>query len=236
MKLTVGKKTNKDLAMWFGLKENSFRSHKAEKLEELKKFANYYEEKGKVIITEVFIEEYSKNASENYQLICNNLDEVWSKDGLDSCSNVANKMYKELKNEIEIKPSTVYKYAIWSRNELYGKPFQEPGTLGSCIYLWCKKIENEDGVSYQMLTAEEEKIKKELIRKYFGDTTEKQIIVKGMVETGEIKKEEAWEVLESFTGMDNNSAFLLFLGELQAKIGCQVIKGTLVNRNFISAF
>ena len=65
--------------------------------------------------------------------------------------------------------------------------------------------------------------------KYFGDATEKQILVKGMIESGEIKKEDAWEVLEELTNMRTGN-FMAFLTELQEKIGCQVIRGTFVER------
>jgi polyhydroxyalkanoate synthesis regulator phasin len=82
------------------------------------------------------------------------------------------------------------------------------------------------------LTDEEEEIKQGLIKKYFGDATEKQIFIKGMVEMGEIRKEEAWELLEELTNMKGNN-FMLFLGELQDKIGCQVVRGTLVERKCV---
>ena len=82
---------------------------------------------------------------------------------------------------------------------------------------------------YDFLTPEEEKIKKDLQMKYFGDTTEKQILVKGMVETGEITKEEAWSVLEELTNMKANG-FAGFLSELQDKIGAPIVRGTLVER------
>lgn len=50
-----------------------------------------------------------------------------------------------------------------------------------------------------------------------------------MVEAGEIQKEEAWEVLEELTNMKDN--FMPFLGELQEKLQCQVVRGTLVVRD-----
>jgi len=41
------------------------------------------------------------------------------------------------------------------------------------------------------LTEEEQEIKQKLQTKYFGDATEKQILVKAMVEAGEISREDA---------------------------------------------
>ena len=69
----------------------------------------------------------------------------------------------------------------------------------------------------------------ELLKKYFGDSDEKHAIVQAMVEKGEIKKEEAWEVFNDLTGT-NTDSFMMFLGELQEKLGCQVVRGTLVER------
>jgi NAD(P)H-nitrite reductase large subunit len=67
------------------------------------------------------------------------------------------------------------------------------------------------------------------MKKYFGDATEKQILVQGMVEAGEIKKEEAWDILTQMTNMRGVN-FYTFLKELQETLGCKVIKGTMVNR------
>ena len=54
--------------------------------------------------------------------------------------------------------------------------------------------------------------------------------IQAMVEKGEIRKEEAWEVFNDLTGTTTGS-FMMFLGELQEKLGCQVVRGTLVERN-----
>jgi len=131
---------------------------------------------------------------------------------------------------LTIADTTAYNYTLKSRNDLFGKPFQEAGVLGSCQYVWCKQ-DNETGKLY-FLTEEEEKIKGLLIKKYFGDATEKQIIVQGMIEAGEITKEEAWDILTKMTNMKGNN-FLNFLKELQKMIGCRVIRGTLVQRSLI---
>ena len=51
-----------------------------------------------------------------------------------------------------------------------------------------------------------------------------------MVEAGEITKEDAWDVLEEMTNMRTGN-FMMFLKELQAELGCQVVKGTYIERN-----
>lgn len=230
MQLKLGIMTNKELAEWFGIGADSFRNYRKKKLEELKNFAEFEELRGKVNITKIIIPTYMKLRSKAYQRIKDEVDKEWSEDGLDSCSRVSLKIEEKLKNELTIAPSTIYDYTRQSRNELYGIPFQERGSIGSCVYLWCKKQGDGINTEYSLLTPEEEELKQTLIKKYFGDATEKQIIVKGMVEMGEIRREEAWSVLEELTGMNNNN-FIMFLSELQAKIGCQIVRGTLVDRD-----
>lgn len=230
MQLRLGIMTNKELAEWFGIGANSFTNHRKKKLEELRNFAEFEELRGKVNITKIIMPIYTKLGSKAYQRIKDEVDKEWSEDGLDSCSRVSLKIEEKLKNELTIAPGTIYNYTRQSRNELYGVPFQERGSIGSCVYLWCKKTGEGINTEYALLTPEEEELKQTLIKKYFGDATEKQIIVKGMVEMGEIRKEEAWSVLEELTGMNNNN-FIMFLSELQAKIGCQIVRGTLVDRD-----
>lgn len=57
----------------------------------------------------------------------------------------------------------------------YGRPFGAPGTKGDCVYIWCTKDDN--GVPIY-LTEDEERIKKELLKKYFGTADEKSLLVK----------------------------------------------------------
>lgn len=230
MELKLGKMTNKELAEWFGITESSFKNVKNKgKLDELKLFANFYEEKGKVVITEIFEPVYNKQQGKTLQQVIGKIDEVWSEDGLDSCSRVGTQICDLLCKEGLIrKESTIIEYTRQGRNELYGKPFVSSGRLGKCIYIWCKR--NPETGDYALLNEEEQMIKQQLQTKYFGDATEKQILVKGMVESGEISKEEAWDVLEEMTNMRTGN-FMAFLREIQKALGCQVIRGTLVERN-----
>lgn len=223
--LIVGKVANKDLAEWFGINPNTFNHSKEDKLNELKNFAEFHMEGKKVVIDKIINPVYTKQGSKAYQMIKDKVDDFWSDNGLDSCKRVSNQIVKFYGNELQVGDSTAYNYTRKGRNELYGKPFQEGGSLGSCIYTWCKK----DGDMLIPFTDEEQAIKENLTKKYFGDASEKQIIVAGMVESGEINKEEAWDVLTELTNM-KGSNFLSFLCELQEKLGCQVIRGTLVEK------
>ena len=230
IKLTTGKKTNKELAAWFDITPNSFSRNKEIKLEELKKFAKYHMAGTKVVIDEVLNPYYSKQGSKAFEMIKSKIDETWSKDGLDSCSRVGLALEKQI--PLNLTSKTVYQYTIESRNELYGHPNKERGSIGSCISLLCKKEGEGDKAKYYKFTPQEERIKDELIKKYYGNTTEKQALVKSMIDTGEITKEEGWDVLESLTNnVFTNEAFMSFLQELQELLGCKIVRGTLVIRD-----
>lgn len=232
IELTVGKKTGKELAEWFGTTVGNFRNTKAKKLEELKLFAEFYEERGKVVITKVIEPVYQKGMASVKRKVIEKIDEVWSPNGLDSCQRVGEKilaLLQEEDNTFNRAAGTIVKYTRDGRNELYGLPFQGGGKIGNCVYIWCKR----DPISgeYSLLTSEEQEIKQKIQTKYFGDATEKQILVKGMVEAGEITKEQAWNVLEEMTNMNKKENFMGFLREIQAALHCQIIRGTLVERD-----
>lgn len=226
MELKEGKISNKDLAEWFGVSSTTFNHAKEKKLEELKYFAHFHLEGKKVIIDKVLNPIYSKQGSKAYQMVKDKVDEFWSPTGLDSCKRVSNQIVEYYGEQLKVADATAYDYTRKGRNELYGVPFESAGTLGTCIYTWCKK----DGDELVPLSDEEQELKEFLIKKYFGDATEKQILVAGMVETGEITQEEAWGVLTELTQM-KGGRFMTFLSELQEKLGCQIVRGTLVQRN-----
>lgn len=226
MILTEGKKTNKELAEWFGITAGTFANTKKQRLEELKDFAEFHMEGIKVVIDKVIISEYTNQAKQNYLKVKNKVNPNWNKNGLDSCTRVAKIIYEQLIKEDEsfkLQNNTVYQYTRRSRNELYGKPFSSGGEIGKCEYIWCKKINN----NYEFLTEEEKNIRDKLIKKYFGDATQKQLLVKQMVQEGELKTEEAFEYLNQITGMTDDK-FLFFLKELEITLGCQIVKGTYV--------
>ena len=50
MELKIGTMTNIELAEWFGISLSTFKNGKKKKLEELKLFADFCEEKGKINI------------------------------------------------------------------------------------------------------------------------------------------------------------------------------------------
>lgn len=231
--LTVGTFSNKELAQWFGCSAAYFGQVKDRKLEELKAYADFEligNKQKKVKILKVYEPEYHKKGSYAYETIKDHFDETWNENGLDSCKRVCYQIMERV--DLGVVEGTAYQYTLKSRNDLFGKPFQEGGKLGNCKYLWCKQEENGE---LRFLTQEQQKVKEDLIKKYFGDASEKQVIVQGMIDAGEISKEQAWDVLTKMTNMKGDN-FMGFLKELQKKLGCRVIRGTFVERKELSAF
>ena len=231
-KLHLGVMKTQELAEWFQISYSTFRKVKKQKLDELKLYCNFNEIYGGVDVIEIYEEEYIKDSKKNYELIKSSFDEEWNADGLDTCSNVAVKIYDKHKNELTIGDNTAYNYVIKARNELYGKPFMSLGELGSCMYIWCRKEYDEQNniVVYTEFTDEEQAIKKELMKKYFSTDVEKEIMVAEMVNHGEITKAEAYDVLCEMKNL-NGGGFMAFKAELEHTLGCKIAKATLLDRN-----
>ena len=233
--LKLGKITSKELADWFGVSYGSFRVYKQQKLEELKLYCAFDEVYGGIMVNEIFDDdnvEYIKDSKKNYDLIKSSFDEEWNASGIDTCSNVAYKIYDKHKNELTIADKTAYNYVLKARNELYGIPNIGLGPLGSCIYLWCRKEYDEanDLVIYTELNDEEQEIKKKLMKKYFSTDVEKEIMVAEMVRMGEITKAEAYDALVEMKNL-NTAGFMAFKKELERAIGCEIVKATFLDRN-----
>ena len=81
--------TNKELAEWFGIKESTFKSNKKKKLEELKKYCQFEEVKGKVCILEIFYDEYQKSFSKSFDTIKEETEKIWVKNKLDTGKRIS---------------------------------------------------------------------------------------------------------------------------------------------------
>lgn len=75
IELKEGKITNKDLAEWFGIKPMTLSKNKEKKLKELEAFAEFYEDKGKIVITKILNPIYTKQASKSKDIIFSAFDE-----------------------------------------------------------------------------------------------------------------------------------------------------------------
>ena len=223
MKLKTGLMNNKELAEWFGIKESTFKSNKKKKLEELKKYCQFEETKGKVYILEIYQEEYQKDFSKSFGIIKEETEKIWIKNKLDTGKRISQEIMVE--NLMDISPATAYTYTLKARNELFGKPFGFEGSIGSCRYLWCKVSGEGVNTKYTPFTEEENKIKKQLFKKYFGDTTEKQLFINEMVSMGELTKEEGYDMLMEISNM-GSEGYMAFKAELEEKIGSKISKVT----------
>lgn len=213
----------------------SFRVKKQEKLEELRLYCDFKEVYGGVFINNIFDYNnviYKKATRKNYEIVKSSFDEEWDKSGIDTCRNVAIKIYNKHKDELTVVRDTAYNYVLQARNELYGKPFEMVGSLGDCIYLWCRKEYDKDTntIVYTEFTEEEQELKKKLMKKYFSTDIEKEVIVAEMVNNGEITKEKAYDVLCEMKNL-NAAGFMAFKADLESQLGCTVAKATLLRKN-----
>ena len=213
--------TNAELAEWFGIKPNSFRNTKTQKLEELKRFAEFEVEKTKVRITKIYKSVYVKKKSADYSIVKEEFTQVYNKSKIDTASNVSKKIYRKRKDDLTIKESTTYEYTKAARNELYGKPFVGCGERGVCRYIWAKQIGEGQ---YERFNEEEQAIYKRLLVKYFRGTDEKTIFVEDMIRRGEITEEEAWGVFSDMMNLDYG--FMNFKIEMEEAIGCPIVRVT----------
>lgn len=227
--------TNNQIAEWFGLKAKKFsnKEQKERKLEQLKIFADYElvgDKTKKIYIKEVYNPIYSKLGSRNQQIINDIYESYWSENGrgLDTCERVGTAIYKDNRTSLTYK-STV-NYVGRSKRKDFGKNYMNAGLKGHSIYAWGKYIQDGEEIKLIPLTKEQEEIKNKLIKKYFGDTTDKQIFVQGMVDNGEISKEQAWDVLDELTNMSYN--FKAFKADFEVAINSAVGRGTYLIPDF----
>ena len=211
--------SNNDLAEWFQIKPGSFRNTKAKKLEELKKYAEYEIQGAKVLITKVIEPKFIKK--KDYSIVREEFTQVYNESKIDTASNVSKKIYNKRKSDLSIKESTTYEYTREARNELYGKPFIGKGKLGTCRYIWVKKL---DEGQYERFNDEEEAMYKKLLVKYFKNSDDKGIFVNEMVKHGEITEEEAWQTYKEITNLE--FSFMNFKAEMEEFVGCTIVRAT----------
>ena len=211
--------SNNDLAEWFQIKPGSFRNTKTKKLEELKKYAEYEIQGAKVLITKVIEPKFIKK--KDYSIVREEFTQVYNESKIDTASNVSKKIYNKRKSDLSIKESTTYEYTREARNELYGKPFVGKGKLGTCRYIWVKKL---DEGKYERFNDEEEAMYKKLLLKYFKNSDDKAMFVKDMIKRGEVTKEEAWDVYDEIANLE--FGFMNFKAEMEEFVGCTIVRAT----------
>lgn len=136
-------------------------------------------------------------------------------------SNVTHRIFEKRDRELTIKYDTGYKYVRETRNKLWGNPLDDDS---QCKYIWCKLDKNGEA---QYLTEEEDKKRKDIATRFFGDVTDKTILVKAMIDNGELDPAEAWKYLEDITGL-NSAGFGTYLDAVKRELGFGIVKGTQV--------
>lgn len=242
MELTLGQKTNKELAEWMGISPKTFNNNKARQLEKLKFFAKFHLEDKKVVIDEVIEPIYDKERTRNCVQVGNLVPLLWNKSNLDTVTNLVDKVYdyyeeNDPENKIaQLSPGTIRIYLGQGRNEFYGSPLRrDGGSLGSCCFRWCVEIEggNNRYRDYRFFTPEEEEIKRRIYRKYFGDADDQLLNLRLAYKSGEISKDELADYIDHMDD-DDNSKYLSFMDELREQIGGGVAHVTYrLNKNCV---
>ena len=166
MELHLGKMTNKELAEWFGLKPSSMTRLKKQKLEELKNYAMFEEVYGGVEITAIIKDTYNKKDNQIREIYSKGFEEL--KMPIDTVSHINRQIYEKYNEQLPTLSSAEsgYHYAIEVRNANYGVPFKGKGSKGFCYYMWCKMEERDGKQFFIQFTEEEERVKKELLKKF----------------------------------------------------------------------
>lgn len=169
MKLKTGKMTNKQLAEFFQCSENTIRNHKKQKLKELENYAEFYEEKGKIVITTVKKSSYKKPRSENYNKVKQGVDMYWPQDGIGTCPLVSNIIQEKM--PLAIADSTRLKMVQDAKKELFGtNDGVWAGEKGYCYYAY-GVFDKSEG-RYRALTEEENEMRHKIWDKYYGHLIE----------------------------------------------------------------
>lgn len=228
-KLHLGKMTGKEMAAWFEISPSHYSKTdvRNECYEVLTRYAKFHLEvkgNGKVVfIDEIYEEEYKgKKGPPARQRVKELVQQNWDKNGLDSCAKVADKNYPILQAEgYTIAESTNYNYTCAGRTELWGSPMKRTnGEFGYCRYEYCKEDEKGQLIPFN---EEEQKIKRQITEKYFGNLEDFTLGIVDDVKCGKITAEEAGLALAN---LGSHGEYLAWRSELETRLGCKVYKGT----------
>lgn len=204
--LTEGVWTNAMLADFFRIKERSFRSTRAKKLEELKEYADFIVGRGQITITKVKDSSpYVKKRGQNRRIVTEEFPLLWEE--YDTCIRCGQAIYEKRKKDLTATLNTVQQYTRAERDICYGSPTnregaKKMGTKGRCNYCWCKEFINEQGeCHYQGLTEEEETWLNEIIKDVFVKEFEverikKEALVWDSYKKGDLSEQELVESLK----------------------------------------
>ena len=228
LELQLGIIKANELADWFGIKLKSFSNTRVKKLKELEAYADF-EDLGKAGINITNIKKPIYTKTKAYDIVAEEFKDAWGTNGnkLDTCVNAAKKIYNKRNNDLTVKENTLITYTGNYKRETYGAAYSKngsyKGTKGHCEIKLCKF----DGENYIPFTPAEEKIKKEIYRKYFkeaGEQMEEMQKMKTSVKEGDITKEEYLLQLETITDSIWTNAII----ELEEVLECSCKFATLL--------
>lgn len=213
MELKLGKMTQKELAEWFGITHNSFRTNpktKANKLELLKTYADYHIEGRSVVIDRIIIPEYSKA----YHKIEELFESTWNANGIDSCARVGKQIYqtnKEVSSQIQLKTTQAYTGSI--KRKWYGRNhMDEEGEKGISKYTWAK-LEKGEVVP---VSVEEAQIIKACSEEVYGKQLgERSAFLHTALKAGEISQEEFKDGMACV----KDECYIEFIDLVEARLG-----------------
>ena len=234
--LTVGKKTNEDMAKWFEIGISTFSRNKEKRLKELESYADFHMTKGnKIIIDNVKDSYYEKYSSKIVTESLPYFDETWGENGHNTCSNVGSHIKKCEGKSKRAKT----RYATMDRDILYGKPDDEKGgKLGKCIRKLCKY--DEVNRACLPLTEEDKETIEKIRLAYYKPHDNIDEYVRQKIHNGEIEEEQGWKIYEKMTILKNkfknyepDEVYKMYLDEVREALGYSLILGTYVERKFL---
>lgn len=192
-----------ELAQFFNITPTSFKVHKFEKLEELKNYASFHEINNSLIIDKVTCSYYLGTLTERKafrRMIAACIDNNIVNEFL--LAKAMKKRYAADLHDYSYK-ELIY-YIRYYLTELYGNDIE--GLQGKKEYGYFKL----EGGSLLPLAAERQE-KDKVIKQWYGNLTEKVLLIQDKINNREIDKEDAWDLLSDICGLDSYDNFKLQL-------------------------
>lgn len=217
--LECKKYTLKELSEWFNCSYGSLRHQKDKKLEELKEYADFHMEKGKVVVDVVKCPEYVNPKSKANEIIQKYAMKNWNIGGPDTVSRNARLLIKEHEEVIFTVGTVAQKISI-IKNELYGKLERfahstAEGSKGTSYRVYAKCW--RDDRKPELMTQEEDIIfsrEFKAMKKQAGDDT-----VSIYENFKELSKEEIYDIVKD----GYKSTYITFLTKTAQLLHCDYL-------------
>lgn len=188
-----------EIAQFFNITPQSFKVHKFEKLEELKNYAIFHEINNSIVIDKVFCSYYlgslsNRRAFKRMMFACMN-------------NNIVNEylLAKEMRKRysVDLQDYSLKELIYYIRyyfTEYYGNDIE--GLKGKKEYGYFKL---ERGMLLPLAAEKQEKDK--IIKQWYGNLTEKVLLIQDKINNREIEKEDAWDLLSDMCGLESYESF-----------------------------